>query len=417
MNEALIKELVKKRGHIKSRLTKFSGYIRELAEKVLCAAQVTELQLRIAKLECVYNTYDEIQTKLECMAEDDEAQLNERSDFEDLYYSSVAAARELVTMHTKVAPSDGGSEYNTRRHPHIKCKLPTISLPKFGGSYDTWLEFRDTFDSLINNDDSIDDVNKFHYLRASLEGSAAAIVQSLALSSSNYKIAWQLLCDRYNNKRLLVNNHIKAIFNVNPITKESPTAIRHLIDTICKNIRALATLDEPTTHWDTLLVYIICQKLDNVTRREWEEFVPSCETITFDAIIHFLSDRADLLETMAMDGPGRRASWPLAAGAGADSAAHARSAVRRVKEKCFVGLDERETNIERTKWRQAKGQLAAGTMVVIKEDNLPPMKWKLGRIVSVIAGSDGINRVADIRTSSGIIRRAFSKICPLPVEK
>ncbi|XP_061719305.1 uncharacterized protein LOC133526629 [Cydia pomonella] len=32
---------------------------------------------------------------------------------------------------------------------------------------------------------------------------------------------------------------------------------------------------------------------------------------------------------MAMDGPGRRASWPLAAGAGADSAAHARSAVRR----------------------------------------------------------------------------------------
>ncbi|XP_063543206.1 uncharacterized protein LOC134751689 isoform X1 [Cydia strobilella] len=278
------------------------------------------------------------------MAEDDEAQLNERSDFEDLYYSSVAAAKELVTMHTKVAPSDGVSDNNTRRHPHVKCKLPTITLPKFGGSYDTWLEFRDTFDSLINNDDSIDDVNKFHYLRASLEGSAAVIVQSLALSSSNYKIAWQLLCDRYNNKRLLVNNHIKAIFNITPITKESSTAIRHLIDAICKNIRALATLDEPTTHWDTLLVYIICQKLDNVTRREWEEFVPSCETITFDAIIHFLSDRADLLETMAMDGPERRASWPLAAGAGAASAAHARSAVQRVKEKCFVGLDERETD-------------------------------------------------------------------------
>ncbi|XP_063368369.1 uncharacterized protein LOC134656776 isoform X1 [Cydia amplana] len=120
MNEALIKELVKKRGHIKSRLTKFSGYIRELAEKALCAAQVTELQLRIAKLECVYNTYDEIQTKLEYMVEDDEAQLDERSDFEDLYYSSVAAAKELVNMHTKVAPSDGGSDNNTRRHPHVK---------------------------------------------------------------------------------------------------------------------------------------------------------------------------------------------------------------------------------------------------------------------------------------------------------
>ncbi|XP_063368370.1 uncharacterized protein LOC134656776 isoform X2 [Cydia amplana] len=120
---------------------------------------------------------------------------------------------------------------------------------------------------------------------------------------------------------------------------------------------------------------------------------------------------------MAMEGPGRRASWPLAAGAGAAPAAHARSAVRRVKEKCFVGLDERQTDTERTKWRQAKGQLSTDTMVVVKEDNLPPLKWKLGRIVSVIPGSDGINRVADIRTSSGIIRRAFSKICPLPVEK
>ncbi|XP_047994794.1 uncharacterized protein LOC125232975 isoform X3 [Leguminivora glycinivorella] len=118
-----MKELIKKRGHIKSRLTKFSGYIRELAEKVLCAAQVTELQLRIAKLECVYNTYDEIQTKLEYMAEDDEAQLDERSEFEDLYYSSVAAAKELVTMHSKVAPSDGGSDNNTRRHPHVKSTV------------------------------------------------------------------------------------------------------------------------------------------------------------------------------------------------------------------------------------------------------------------------------------------------------
>lgn len=342
MSENAAKELIKKRGHIKARLTKFSVYLREKVNISLCAAQITEFQLRIAKMEALYNTYDEIQTNLESIMEDDEGQLDERSEFENEYYTTVAAAKELVAMHTKPAVDHGWSENNTRRNSQVKCKLPTISLPKFGGSYDTWLEFRDTFDSLINSDDSIDDVNKFHYLRASLQDSAALIIQSLALSSSNYKIAWQLLCDRYNNKRLLVNNHITAIFNINPITRESPTAIRYIIDTLSKNIRALATLGEPTTYWDTLLVYITCQKLDYVTRREWEQFVPSCETVTFDSLINFLSDRADLLETMAMDGPGRRASWPLAPGAGAASAAHARSAVRRVKENCFVGLDARE---------------------------------------------------------------------------
>ncbi|XP_059056122.1 uncharacterized protein LOC131849997 [Achroia grisella] len=70
---------------------------------------------------------------------------------------------------------------------------------------------------------------------------------------------------------------------------------------------------------------------------------------------------------------------------------------------------------QRVKWRTCKDNLKLNTLVVIKEDNLPPLKWKLGRVVGVHPGLDGIVRVADIRTSTGVIRRAFSKICPLPV--
>ncbi|XP_052755320.1 uncharacterized protein LOC128201681 [Galleria mellonella] len=69
---------------------------------------------------------------------------------------------------------------------------------------------------------------------------------------------------------------------------------------------------------------------------------------------------------------------------------------------------------QRVKWRSCKDNLKLDTLVVIKEDNLPPLKWKLGRIVEVHPGPDGIVRVADIKTSTGVIRRAFSKICPLP---
>lgn len=54
------------------------------------------------------------------------------------------------------------------------------------------------------------------------------------------------------------------------------------------------------------------------------------------------------------------------------------------------------------------------TLVVIKEDNQAPMKWKLGRVVKLFPGSDGISRVADLKTATGIIRRSFAKICPLP---
>lgn len=67
----------------------------------------------------------------------------------------------------------------------------------------------------------------------------------------------------------------------------------------------------------------------------------------------------------------------------------------------------------RTKWRSNKADLQPNTLVIIKDDNSPPLKWSLGRIISTMPGRDGVSRVADIQTTTGVIRRAFSKICPL----
>ncbi|XP_072398091.1 uncharacterized protein [Diabrotica undecimpunctata] len=71
----------------------------------------------------------------------------------------------------------------------------------------------------------------------------------------------------------------------------------------------------------------------------------------------------------------------------------------------------------RTKWKQHYDSLRRGTLVLIKDDNLPPMKWKLGRIEDVIKGPDDVCRVAVIKTEQGLVRRAFPKICPLPLDK
>ncbi|XP_059049738.1 uncharacterized protein LOC131844790 [Achroia grisella] len=67
----------------------------------------------------------------------------------------------------------------------------------------------------------------------------------------------------------------------------------------------------------------------------------------------------------------------------------------------------------RNKWKTRQADLKPNTLVLIKDDHLPPLKWRLGRIISTLPGKDGVSRVADIRTETGIVRRAFSKICPL----
>uniref|UniRef100_A0A2A4IUY1 Integrase catalytic domain-containing protein n=1 Tax=Heliothis virescens TaxID=7102 RepID=A0A2A4IUY1_HELVI len=78
----------------------------------------------------------------------------------------------------------------------------------------------------------------------------------------------------------------------------------------------------------------------------------------------------------------------------------------------YIGLLQ-----ERTKWRSSRGpRLAEGTIVVIKDDRLPPCQWSLARIVKVHAGHDGIVRVATMKTNRGIIKRSFNNICPLPIE-
>lgn len=70
---------------------------------------------------------------------------------------------------------------------------------------------------------------------------------------------------------------------------------------------------------------------------------------------------------------------------------------------------------ERKRWAGAKGpRLNVGTVVVMREDNIPPLKWRLGRVTKVTAGDDGVVRVAEIRTSTGHFTRAVRTLCPSP---
>ncbi|CAH2004053.1 unnamed protein product [Acanthoscelides obtectus] len=59
--------------------------------------------------------------------------------------------------------------------------------------------------------------------------------------------------------------------------------------------------------------------------------------------------------------------------------------------------------------------LEPGMLVLIKEDNIPPMKWMLGRVLSVSRDVHGVSRVATLKTQRGEVKRAFSKLCPLPI--
>ena len=69
--------------------------------------------------------------------------------------------------------------------------------------------------------------------------------------------------------------------------------------------------------------------------------------------------------------------------------------------------------IQKSRWSDPKPNIEINTLVLIHEDNTPPMKWVLGRIIKVYPGKDGRVRVADVKTNKGLFRRPVHKLAIL----
>jgi len=72
----------------------------------------------------------------------------------------------------------------------------------------------------------------------------------------------------------------------------------------------------------------------------------------------------------------------------------------------------------RGKWTTKGMPAKKGDVVIIKDECLPPARWKLGLVIEVHPGRDGNVRVVILRLGSGAeIRRPVVKLCRLPMDK
>ncbi|KAH8406438.1 hypothetical protein KR222_007128, partial [Zaprionus bogoriensis] len=69
---------------------------------------------------------------------------------------------------------------------------------------------------------------------------------------------------------------------------------------------------------------------------------------------------------------------------------------------------------QRVKWRTPQPGLNINDVVLVKDVNLPPLKWPLARKIELIPGADKVFRVAILKTATGTIKRAIRKLCVLP---
>ena len=71
---------------------------------------------------------------------------------------------------------------------------------------------------------------------------------------------------------------------------------------------------------------------------------------------------------------------------------------------------------KRHKWFFDGTEVKEESVVILMDEQSPCMSWPLGVIIELYPGSDGINRVVNVKTGAGTYKRNLQTLCPLPTE-
>jgi hypothetical protein len=81
-------------------------------------------------------------------------------------------------------------------------------------------------------------------------------------------VAWNLLCDGYNNQHLIAAAHVKLLLSLPMINKESTTDLRALINQFQSNLNAVKALDLGIPLHE-VLSQILIGPVDELIRMQW----------------------------------------------------------------------------------------------------------------------------------------------------
>lgn len=184
--------------------------------------------------------------------------------------------------------------------------LPKISIPTFSGTYSEWPTFRDLFTSLVHNNESLDNVQKLHYLKGQLSGEAEQLIRHTPITGDNYSQCWDLLEKRYNNKRYLSNCILTKLFNQKQLNGESSAGLKSLLDTTCDCLSALQNIGIQVSTWYVIIIHIVTLKLDPESRKQWELYISNINANTlptWSQLKEFLESRFRALEFVVTKRP------------------------------------------------------------------------------------------------------------------
>ncbi|XP_073964212.1 uncharacterized protein isoform X1 [Choristoneura fumiferana] len=308
-----LKRLVAARGQLKASITRMINYKGSLGDGPEAGTVdpiiIKQKRDRLAK---IFTDYNESNLEIMMLDPADTENIQEIEDKVDElngFFSSIIdnAMSNSSPRFSDSVPSSRDSAPSARNG--VGFRLPRIQLHKFNGEVGGYQSFISLFISVIDTDKNLSSCEKLYYLKAHLEGEALTLINYLPLTAESYSIALDLLKQRYDNKRQLINHHISSIIESPPMQRTSAACIRNLVSSVKQHLGALTNLGAPTSHWDLVIIAILSKKIDQYTLRAYHlENQNNSELPQLNDFLTFLENRAAALEALGESSPVKRRS-------------------------------------------------------------------------------------------------------------
>ncbi|KYN38646.1 hypothetical protein ALC56_06972, partial [Trachymyrmex septentrionalis] len=145
----------------------------------------------------------------------------------------------------------------------------------FSGDYAQWSHFRNLFTSMVMKDN---------------------VLSAIPIISENLKRSWEILITRYENKRILIDAQLSALFAIRKLKTAGASEIKRLLDDIKEALDAFDALKYSIkSRWDHIIVFMIVRDL----LKEWEITLGARSTpSSFGNLEQFLIGRMYTLESL-----------------------------------------------------------------------------------------------------------------------
>ncbi|XP_062713540.1 uncharacterized protein LOC134283957 [Aedes albopictus] len=229
-----ITALVHQRGQAKAQVTKIRKALEGMAGAGSTAPSTAMLAVYSKKLDRFYSEYREYHNQIVAVIPDDH--LNEQIEAYDLFETqhteTCVLLETIVQSISDVAQPR--AQANTQQQPDppriiVQQQPLKAPIPPFDGKPENWPRFKAMFLDVMRTSADSDAIKLYHLDRA-LVGTAAGIIDSRTLSQNDYKHAWKILEDRYEDKRVIVDVHINGLLALPKVHRENAKELRALID-------------------------------------------------------------------------------------------------------------------------------------------------------------------------------------------